>query len=246
MNSLQTIGVSLTHFGSPNWWLAGAITLLFAGFGRLVRGVTTQGAVAGALVCLALISGAGWGGFASLCAVFILTWIATRIGYHRKQSLGTAERRAGRNAGQVIANLGIAAAAALVHLYFPDPRLLVVLGAALAEATADTVSSEIGQAMGGTPRLVVNWHAVAPGTDGAITFLGTLAGCVGAGLIAVTCAVVHVVTWNRIVLCAAAGAAGMLVDSFLGATVERRGWFGNNGVNFLSTAAAVGLAFLLS
>ena len=246
MSDLRTIGISLADFGSPNWWLAAAITLLFAAFGRLVRGVTTPGAIAGALVCLALISGAGWGGFASLCAVFILTWLATRIGYHRKQSLGTAERRAGRNAGQVIANLGVAAAAALLHLSFPNPRLLAALGAALAEATADTVSSEIGQAMGGIPRLVTNWRAVAPGTDGAITFLGTAAGCVGAVLIAVTCAVAHVFAWDRVVLCAAAGAAGMLVDSFLGATVERRGWLGNNGVNFLSTAAAAGLAFLLS
>ena len=246
MNSLQIISVSVAHLGSPNWWLAVAITLLFAAFGRLVRGVTSSGAIAGGLVCLALISGAGWGGFVALCAVFVLTWTATRIGYHRKQSLGTAERRAGRNAGQVIANLGIAAIAALLYLRFPDTRLLVALGAALAEATADTVSSEIGQAMGRVPRLVTDWRAVAPGTNGAITVLGTLAGCVGAVLIAATCTLMHVIAWSHFVPCAAMGVAGMLVDSFLGATVERRGWLGNNGVNFLSTAAAAGLAFLLS
>lgn len=246
MNGLQIIGAFIAFVGSPNWWLAGVITVAFAVFGRAVRGVSTSGAVAGGLVCLALISGAGWGGFVALCAVFAVTWVATRIGYHRKQSLGTAERRAGRNAGQVVANLGIAAAAAVVHLHFPDPRLLVALGAALAEATADTVSSEIGQAMGGVPRLVTDGRAVAPGTDGAISVLGTLAGCMGAGLIAGTCAVAHVITWNHVVLCAALGAAGMLVDSILGATVERRGWLGNNEVNFLSTAAAAGLAFLLS
>lgn len=246
MNDLQMVGASVAPVSPANWWLAGVITVAFAAFGRAVRGVTTSGALAGALVCVALIAGAGWSGFAALCAVFALTWIATRIGYHRKQSLGTAERQAGRNAGQVIANLGIAATAALLHLYFPDPRLLVALAAALAEATADTGSSEIGQAMGGVPRLVTNWRAVVPGTDGAITVLGTLAGCVGAVLIAATCGLVHVITWNRVVLCAATGTAGMLVDSLLGATVERRGWLGNNGVNFFSTTVAAGFALLLS
>src|SRR6185437_16787527 len=99
MNDLHIVDVFVMGGSSPNWWLAVAITLLFAAFGRFVRGVTSSGAITGGLVCLAVISGAGWGGFVALCAVFVLTWTATRIGYHRKQSLGTAERRAGRNAG---------------------------------------------------------------------------------------------------------------------------------------------------
>jgi uncharacterized membrane protein len=40
-----------------------------------------------------------------------------------------------------------------------------------------------------------------------------------------------------------AGAAfGMFFDSLLGATLERRGWLNNDGVNFLSTASAAGFA----
>jgi len=41
----------------------------------------------------------------------------------------------------------------------------------------------------------------------------------------------------------AAGVFGMVVDSFLGALLERRGWIGNDSVNFISTVvAAVGAA----
>ena len=42
-----------------------------------------------------------------------------------------------------------------------------------------------------------------------------------------------------------AGVLGTLVDSLLGALFERRGWLNNDLVNLLSTAAAVGIAWLL-
>jgi uncharacterized membrane protein len=42
-----------------------------------------------------------------------------------------------------------------------------------------------------------------------------------------------------------AGAAfGLFFDSLLGATLERRGWLNNDGVNFLSTASAAGFALV--
>jgi uncharacterized membrane protein len=38
----------------------------------------------------------------------------------------------------------------------------------------------------------------------------------------------------------------MLIDSILGATLQRRGWIGNQTVNFFSTLAAAALACALS
>ena len=224
-----------------------ALTLLFAALGRFVRGVTTGGAVAGAVVCFGLLMAAGLGAFAALLTVFLLTWIATRIGYRRKQHLGTAEARAGRDAFQVLANLGTACACAILYATFrPDPRLLIAMSAGLAEAAADTVSSEIGQALGGTPRLITTWRKVASGTDGAITLAGTLAGAAGAVAVASVCALAHIFEWKLLAVCAGAGVAGMIFDSLLGATLERRRVLGNNAVNFASTIVAAVLAFLLS
>jgi len=224
-------------------WIPALISLIFAGFGRAVRGVTTSGALAGAVVCFALLLAAGPDGFAALFVVFLLTWASTRLGYVRKQSLGTAERRAGRNAAQVFANLGVASLCALLYATaWRDPRILVALSAALAEAAADTVSSEIGQAVGGIPRLVTNWKPSPAGTDGAITFAGTAAG-VGA---AIAVSLSGIVEWRSAPICAAAGVIGMIADSFFGATLERRGLLGNNAVNFSSTAIAALIALAAS
>jgi uncharacterized membrane protein len=56
-----------------------------------------------------------------------------------------------------------------------------------------------------------------------------------------------IVPWLRSAsICAAAGVLGMIADSFLGATLERRGIMGNNAVNFSSTAIAALTAFTIS
>ena len=222
-----------------------ALSVAFAGFGRLVRGVTAGGAFVGAIVCFILLSAAGVGGFAALLTVFVLTWVSTKFGYAKKQGLGTAEARSGRNASQVVANLGIAGACALAFLTLRQPRWLVAMGAALAEAAADTVSSEIGQAVGGQPRLITNWNRVPAGTNGAVTIAGSVAGIFASAAVATVCYGSGLFSLRSALVCAAAGIAGMVADSFLGATVERRELLGNNGVNFISTAIAATIALLV-
>lgn len=229
----------------PNLLLSAGVSVVFAAFGRFVRGVTTGGAVAGAVVCFVLLWSAGFGGFAALLTVFLVTWVSTRLGYLKKQRLGTAEARAGRNEWQVLANLGISAGCAALFIFTHSERWLVAMGAALAEAAADTVSSEIGQATGSRPRFVTNWKLVEAGTDGGVTVAGTSAGLLASTLVSGVCYKTGVFGVRSALVCAAAGIIGMIADSILGATVERRGLLGNNGVNFLSTAIAALFAFVI-
>ena len=235
MNDLANFAWIPPLRGAGELWIPALISLVFAAFGWAVRGVTRSGALVGAMVCFSLLIGVGPRGFAALLVVFLLTWAATRFGYARKQSLGTAERRAGRNAAQVGANLGVASICALLYATaWRDSRLLIAIAAALAEAAADTVSSEIGQAIGGAPRLITNWRPVPAGTDGAITLAGTAAGIAAALAVSLTANT----GWRPASICAAAAVVGMTADSLLGATAERRGIFDNNAVNFSSTAIA--------
>lgn len=243
MNRLAEILWLARVSSTSQLWIPALISLIFAAFGRAVRGVTTRGAMAGAAVCFALITAAGPTGFAALLMVFVLTWAATHFGYARKQSLGTAERRAGRSAAQVLANLGVASICALLYaLVRQDSRLLIAAFAALAEAAADTVSSEIGQAVGGVPHLITNWRSVPAGTNGAVTFAGTAAGLGASIAVSLTANA----GWRSASICAGAALVGMTADSLLGATAERRGGLSNNGVNFSSTVIAAAIAFAIA
>ena len=242
----EVYGATQSHPAQKIWVLV-VITVVFAALGRAIRGVTTSGAIAGAGVCLAILLGAGFGGFAALLAVFLLTWAATRIGYAGKLGLGTAEADTGRDERQVLANLGVAALASLWYAFGGrDVRLLLAMTAALAEAAADTISSEIGQAVGGIPRLVTNWREVPAGTDGAITSIGTLAGVGAAIAVAAVAMVGGLFPKGCLPICTVAGVVGMLADSVIGATLERRGVLGNNAVNLISTAISAAVAVLLS
>jgi uncharacterized protein (TIGR00297 family) len=179
-----------------------------------------------------------------LLALFLLTFSATRFGRGKKQRLGVAEDRYGRNAAQVAANLGVAGLGAAVALSHPSSGTwcAVIVVAALAEATADTLASELGEVLGGQPLLVTTLRRVAPGTNGAISLAGTVAGTGGAVLV-VLVAIFTLGLGLGNAVCAGLGAiGGLFVDSLLGATAERRGWLNNDAVNFLSTFAAAIIA----
>lgn len=195
-------------------------------------------------------------GLVPVSAVLILTSLATRFGRSKKERIGAAEKRLGRGAAQVAANLGLAALvmeptvqSGLIDTHWLAGRTfssVFALGlAALAEAAADTVSSEIGQVLGGTPRMVATLRRVEPGTDGGITVAGTVAGIVAAGLVAgAGCVALQGDAW-MLAVSWAGGVFGFFFDSLLGATLERAGWINNDAVNFLSTASAVGCALAL-
>jgi uncharacterized protein (TIGR00297 family) len=252
------------HKGHVYLAMALAISLFFALAAWRLKTATPLAAICGGLICfsITILSGRPDGpspfhsGLAPLIVLFALTHEATRLGRDRKTASGLAEDRKGRNAAQIVANLGAAAWASaymfsifghLPHTWqgpsiaaaFQIPML-----ASLAEATADTVSSEIGQAFGGTPFMLTTFRRVPPGTDGAISLWGTLAGIAAAALIAAVGAPsLGMDFWEcRVVFSAAA--AGLFFDTLLGATLERKGWIGNDIVNLASTlfAAAVALA----
>jgi uncharacterized protein (TIGR00297 family) len=271
---LFCLGLAIAMRGGnfPLWMFeVWGISLTFGVVVWALRAATPMAAVCGTMICLLVTLGTGHGdrspflsGLAPLATLFLLTFAATKAGRIRKARLGLAEGRRGRNAAQIIANLGAAGLVvvacvlwALRGLYlepevnFPVYVMPILLLAALCEATADTVSSEIGQAFGGRPIMLTTMRRVETGTDGAVSLLGTAAGILAASVVAAVGMLLMgmwagTMSWRQAMVGFAGGVAGLFFDSVLGATVERKGWLGNDLVNFSSTVFAVGVALGLA
>jgi uncharacterized protein (TIGR00297 family) len=205
-----------------------AASILVAGLACWRGSLTRGGAVAAVVVGALVAGGGGWGWGVLLLTFFLTSNALSRLGAHRKQSLAEIwAKGARRDAGQVLANGGLAALLATVHALHPSPYLAGAFAGALAAVTADTWATEIG-VLGSAPRMIHNGQRVSAGTSGAVSLAGTAAAGLGAAAIGV------LATWLSLAgalpahepplglgcSVAAGGLAGALADSLLGATLQ--------------------------
>ena len=201
-------GSPLTRGGMLAAGGVGALTFLGAFFGWSVLGVGSA--------------------FLIVFGFFVTSVGLSRVGVERKRRLEEVEKGGPRDAWQVAANGGIATlcaiAAGIVALTHGAPRAAYALfwafTGAYAVATADTWATEIGSAFGGVPRSIVGFAPVPRGRSGGVSLLGSIAMLAGAAWIGAlwAAAKTSVVAFLIVTF---AGTAGTLVDSLLGATLQR-------------------------
>ncbi len=206
----------------------------------LARAATGGAAALGSLIAFsyALTPGGVHSTLWLLTVALAFTLGASRLGRRRKQVQGTGEGKHGRTASQVAANLGAGVIAwALLHRVNLT-LAQTAMAAALVETTADTLASELGQLAQAPPRMLLTGKRAAPGTDGAVSVPGTLAGIAGAMLVACTARWCFALPPAAVLVAFASGVFGLFFDSLLGQLLELRGILHNDAVNFLSTLAA--------
>ncbi len=182
----------------------------------------------------------GWQGYAVVMFYFLVGSGVTRVGLAQKEAAGIAEKRAGaRGPENVWGSAAIGTLCALGTLVTPA-AFHGVLGlgyvASFSTKLSDTTASEIGKAYGRRTYLVTTLKPVAPGTEGAISLEGTLAGMAASLVIAALAWGLGLITPLGITLCVGAALIATHLESVIGATLQARWrWLTNEWVNVINT-----------
>jgi uncharacterized protein (TIGR00297 family) len=192
----------------------------------------------------------------SLLPLLLFMGAATLIGKwrkHRGSDSTHGDRKEGkpRDRSQVLANGGVFLILAILHYcaemgiaeFFSFGEIEVrkeqwVLLAliSLSASSSDTMSSEIGQWLGGSPRMLLTLKKVSKGLSGGVTLAGFLGGLFGAFMIA--CCVFLVsdggqfiagfALWKAFGMVFVFGFMGTILDSLLGELVQAK-YVGEDG-----------------
>ena len=171
----------------------------------------------------------------------LLGFIVTKFRMGLKQELGVQEGKKGeRTYKNVIANSLVPLLAAVGAFVLGEEYytlMAVAYIASISVAAADTVASEIGSL---SPKvyMITTGKRIKAGIDGGISLEGTVA-CIAGGIVAayMGCSLILSELWGTtFIILGVIGIIGCMIDSLIGATLERRGIVGKLGTNILSMA----------
>ncbi|MDQ3929461.1 MAG: DUF92 domain-containing protein [Chloroflexota bacterium] len=200
--------------------------------GFRVGALSLSGGVAACVVGGTVFGFGGWGTAVLLVIFFASSSLLSffRAGDPAKRRAAeTFDKGGRRDAGQVVANGGVAALVSLLGYFFPGGFFAGAFLGSLAAATADTWATEVGVLSKRRPWLVTTGRHVAAGTSGGVTLLGSAAAAAGALLIGLSAALLSLFQLGGLVAgpllsslsaAVAGGVAGSFIDSLLGASVQ--------------------------
>jgi uncharacterized protein (TIGR00297 family) len=221
------------------------VTGAFAALAYALGMICRSGALGGLLVGTTIYASLGPRGFAVLALFVIGGSLLTRLGYASKACTGTAQEHGGRrSARNALANCAVATFCAILAAVTGSEPFIAAFVASLGAAFADTAESEIGQLFSRRPRLITTLQKVSPGTDGAVSFPGTLAGAGAAVLTALLGLSLGLLeTPGFAFLVTVAAFLGAVADSLIGALSPRTG---NELTNVACTLVAALLALIIT
>ncbi len=170
-----------------------------------------------------------------LILFLVVGYIGTKWDFDTKKEIGSEEENNGKRGLKNILGNGTSPA------FFAVISSPVGFLGSVSTALADTLASEVG-VLSKRTRLITKWEKVEPGTNGAVSPLGTLLSAVGAGIIAV---MGYLLLGINPLAPFLGGFLGCQIDSLLGATLERKGYITKSGVNLVATFSGGLISFLI-
>ncbi len=193
--------------------------------------LSVSGAVSALLVGVIIFTFTGLRGWLILMFFFVSANVIGKIAKRVSHlDLGVIHKKGGkRDWAQVMANGGMATLSALLYGITSSPVALVMFGAAIATATADTWASEAGVLSTKPPVSIITFRPVRTGMSGGVSLLGNLSSILGSILIAYLWYISYSLPSDPAAVLlastvAAAGIIGSLIDSILGATLQGHYW----------------------
>lgn len=235
----------------PLWLVyAGGINLIPAIVFYSLGWVDRSGFLAGFVVGWLILGFGGWVPYGILFAFFFIGSLATKMGKQTKIQRGIAETGQ-RGWHNVVAKGGWQALAMVWLVLAPEslkPAIALAFITGFVTAIMDTVSSEIGKWIGKRTFIWWSLRSVPPGTEGAISLEGTLAGLIAGTVLAVP----GLYFWpglhfsmQRVVTILILAFGANLIESVLGYGLQRRDLATNEEVNALLVLLSMIGAFLI-
>lgn len=212
-----------------------ALSVIIAVFAYRRGSLAGTGAVGAVIVGTLIFGLGGWVWGVVLAVFFVSSSVLSHFKEREKAAVAEKfEKGHRRDLGQVLANGGLGALIAVLSAVVPEAVITPSVWFALfigvmATVTADTWATELGTLSKAPPRLITSGRVVEVGTSGGVSALGTGVSFAGGLLIGLTAgllgAIAGLLDWNAALLVAligaVSGAAGSLIDSLLGATVQQ-------------------------
>ncbi len=214
----------LYYQGVQNYILPITLTPFIFLFADKKRALSKGGLAMALMLDFAVSVSLGNFGFSLLLAFFILGILSDKIAKKQKQRLllnSLEQKGSRRDFMQVLANGGVAAALAVVSLFYNSPVITVMYVASLAEALADTFASSFG---------IFSRHTFDPfrfrrcpvGQSGGMSLLGTLSSLLGSSLIALLALLYAKIDNTYLLIVIISGFLGSVFDSLLGSLVQAK------------------------
>ena len=245
--------MSIFSFFNDIWLIAFLINFVLIFFGQWLPLLTKKGWIHAGVLGTLLWGSIGWKGWTAVCIYLFLGTLVTKIGYKNKASRGIAEARGGqRGPENVWGSAATGCALALFSCFWPKYLTLFMVGFAssFTAKLSDTFSSEIGKRFGKRTFLITTLKPVSPGTEGAVSLEGSVAGLLGSIIMTVVMFKLSIISELAVAFIVfLSGYLATIFESYIGALVQNKiQWLTNELVNSIQTslAAIISIALYLT